>query len=508
MEYIVELKWAMTATKPVQIFSCYAQLDKIFLEELKNHLKPLERRGDIRLRDNLGILPGAAKTQEITKSLNSADIILLLVSSDFLASDYCYDVELKKALDRGHLGQACVIPIIVRPVNWSVTPLGGLKALPDNGLPVTSWSSRDDAFTHVAREIERVVDELLARQMNRPSGATPFSPFSNNTAPQGRQQTFSNNTAPQGQWQTSSSNTAPQGQRQASSSNTAPQSPPPFASPSLNRPVSLKQATSIGVIIGVLILVCSMTTCIQSFMHSSSTHSPSTSQNDQRTSTPFDMSGSLKTSVAQLGSLPATATALAQSYLNSAYPDPYPPVWGNVVLADPLNQAGYWQDNVSSANNSTCKFSGSAYHITQPGSQGFFKCIASVSDSPHFTFEVTMTIIQGDCGGIIFHADFALDNYYVFSVCGNRVFSLVHYTGQSPETLASGSSVAVHAGLNVDNTVAIVIDDKNFNLYVNKTNIQSVSISRASAGGQFGLVALSQGNQTEVAYANATGWGP
>jgi hypothetical protein len=503
----------MTATKPIQIFSCYAQPDKFLLEELKNHLAPLERRGDIRLRDNLGILPGAVWRREVTSSLNSANIILLLISSDFIASDYSYDVELKKALERERLGQARVIPIIVRSVSWKATPIGKLKVLPDNGIPVTDpfWSSRDVAFNHVAQEIERVVDELLGRRTNRPPGAAPFPSFSSNTASQGQQRMPPGNTAPQGQRRTSPGNTASQGHQWTFPSNTAPQGQQQtFSNPFTNRPISMNRSKFIVAAIVVLVFVCSITSCILSSIHLPPTRpsSGNSSSSTQSTSTPFDMSGSLKTSVAQIGPLFATETAVAQSFLNSAYPDPYPPVWNNVLLADPLNQAEYWQDNVSSANNSTCKFSGSAYHITQAASQGFYKCVASVSDSPHFTFEVTMTILQGDCGGIIFHADFALNNYYIFSICENRDFSLVRYTSQSPETLASGSSVAIHAGQNIDNTIAIAIDDKNFNLYVNKTNIKSVSISQASTGSQFGLVALSQGNQTEVAYVDATVWGP
>lgn len=108
---------------------------------------------------------------EINTHLESAQIVLLLISVDFLASDYCYGVEMRRALDRHFAGEACVIPIILRPVDWQHDLLlSGLQALPTNGKPVTTWSSSppyDRAFEDIAQGIRKVVEDLLNGQYSQ-----------------------------------------------------------------------------------------------------------------------------------------------------------------------------------------------------------------------------------------------------------------------------------------------------------------------------------------------------
>ncbi len=105
---------------------------------------------------------------EIDQHLNSAQVILLLVSASFLASDYCYDVELKRAMERHEAGEARVIPVILRPVDWHDAPFGKLQALPRNAKPVTRWTDRDEAFADVARGIRAAVESISGS-----SGAAP-----------------------------------------------------------------------------------------------------------------------------------------------------------------------------------------------------------------------------------------------------------------------------------------------------------------------------------------------
>lgn len=104
---------------------------------------------------------------EINKRLAIAQVILLLTSPDFLASDYCYKKELQKAMGRHEKGEARVIPIILRPASWQGTPLGKLQALPTDGRPITDarWSSQDEAFHDVVEGIRKVVEELFFSQM-------------------------------------------------------------------------------------------------------------------------------------------------------------------------------------------------------------------------------------------------------------------------------------------------------------------------------------------------------
>lgn len=111
------------------------------------------------------ISAGKQWKDEISSYLNTANIILLLISADFLASDYCYSIEMTRALQRHDKGDARVIPIIMRPVDWQSAPFSKLQVLPTNGTPVSNWRSLDDAFLNVAQEIRKTVQELFIDQL-------------------------------------------------------------------------------------------------------------------------------------------------------------------------------------------------------------------------------------------------------------------------------------------------------------------------------------------------------
>lgn len=98
----------------------------------------------------------------IDKYLEEAQVILLLVSSSFLASDYCWDIETKRAVERHDRGEARVIPVFLRPCDWHKAPFGRLQALPKDGKAVTSWKNRDEAWTDVAMGIRRAVEAITA----------------------------------------------------------------------------------------------------------------------------------------------------------------------------------------------------------------------------------------------------------------------------------------------------------------------------------------------------------
>src|SRR5438045_5413886 len=115
---------------PVEIFCCYAHKDEALLNKLKTHLTPLQREGLIDVWHDRNISAGTEWEREIGQHLNTARIILLLVSPDFIDSDYCYGVEMKRAMERHERGEARVIPVILRPVYWKKAPFGKLQALP------------------------------------------------------------------------------------------------------------------------------------------------------------------------------------------------------------------------------------------------------------------------------------------------------------------------------------------------------------------------------------------
>ena len=141
--------------QPAEVFFSYSHKDEKLRDELETHLAMLKREGVIRGWHDRKITAGKGWDGKIGENLNSADIILLLVSPDFLASDYCYDNEVVKAVGRNDAGEACVIPVILRPCDWTRAPFNALQALPKNAKPVTRWQRRDDAFLDVAEGIRR-----------------------------------------------------------------------------------------------------------------------------------------------------------------------------------------------------------------------------------------------------------------------------------------------------------------------------------------------------------------
>ncbi|NER31768.1 MAG: toll/interleukin-1 receptor domain-containing protein, partial [Symploca sp. SIO1C4] len=156
----------MMLNKSIELFFSYAHEDEELRDELAKHLAILKRQKVISTWYDRDISAGDESKQEIEKRLNSADVILLLISADFLASDFCWGIELKRAMERHEAGEARVIPIIVREVDWKGSPFGKLQALPKNAEPVTNWANRDQAFADIARGIRRAVKDLRALPSN------------------------------------------------------------------------------------------------------------------------------------------------------------------------------------------------------------------------------------------------------------------------------------------------------------------------------------------------------
>jgi hypothetical protein len=148
--------------EPIEIFFCYACEDEPFRQALEKHLREFKRQGVISIWHDQEISAGDEWESEIDKHLNSARLILLLVSPDFLGSEYCYSIEMKRALERHEQDEALVIPIIVRPVYWQTTPFSQLRVLPADGKPLTDqrWHTLDDAFLNVVEGIRSAIETL------------------------------------------------------------------------------------------------------------------------------------------------------------------------------------------------------------------------------------------------------------------------------------------------------------------------------------------------------------
>jgi hypothetical protein len=147
---------------PLSLFYVHAYEDASLCNELEKHLRLLQRRGVIITWHDRLILPGTDWAHVIDTYLMTAQIILLLISPDFLDSDYCYGIEMQRALERQRLGEASVIPVILRPVDWHGAPFARLQCLPRNARPVTLWNNRDEAFQEVAKGIREVVEGIQA----------------------------------------------------------------------------------------------------------------------------------------------------------------------------------------------------------------------------------------------------------------------------------------------------------------------------------------------------------
>jgi hypothetical protein len=135
------------------LFFSYSHKDEDLRDQLEVHLSMLKREGLIDAWHDRRIIAGDEVDGRIDENLERADVILLLVSPDFLASSYCYDKEMQRAMQRHQDGSARVIPVILRPCDWKNAPFGKLLAAPTDGKPVTRWPDRDEAFLDVAKHI-------------------------------------------------------------------------------------------------------------------------------------------------------------------------------------------------------------------------------------------------------------------------------------------------------------------------------------------------------------------
>jgi hypothetical protein len=145
------------------VFFSYSHKDEALRDELEVHLAMLKREGAISAWHDRKILAGDELNGQIHARLNDAQVILLLVSPDFLASAYCHDVEMKRAMALHAEGRARVIPIILRPSDWQASaPFAKLLAVPTDGKPVVKWPDRDEAWLNVVQQLRAALPKPVA----------------------------------------------------------------------------------------------------------------------------------------------------------------------------------------------------------------------------------------------------------------------------------------------------------------------------------------------------------
>lgn len=142
----------------ISVFFSYSHKDEALRDQLEVHLSMLKRQGVISVWHDRRLLAGDDFDTGISADLEKADIILLLASPDFLASEYCYSKEMLRALERHAAGKARVIPVILRPCEWQKAPFGKLLVAPTEGKAVTKWPDRDEAFLDITQAIRRAAE--------------------------------------------------------------------------------------------------------------------------------------------------------------------------------------------------------------------------------------------------------------------------------------------------------------------------------------------------------------
>jgi len=148
----------------MKTFISYSHRDESALERLHTHLAMLRREKKIDEWYDREILAGSDINEDITAQLETCNIFLALLSPDFLHSDYCYEREMQRAIERHEAGELRIIPIIIEPCDWKASPLQRFKALPKDGKPISEWTNENAAYLDIVAELRRIIQNELSAQ--------------------------------------------------------------------------------------------------------------------------------------------------------------------------------------------------------------------------------------------------------------------------------------------------------------------------------------------------------
>src|SRR4051812_31645293 len=149
-------------TMPIDIFVSYESADKVYRSELERHLASLQSRGAVRVLDPEQIPAGEHRIAALHQQIDEANLVLLLVSPDFLSSRHCRDIQMSRIAERWRRREIWVIPVILRDCNWQGALAGfeHVKMLPENARPITHWPQRDQAWASVVHGIDQTVAQM------------------------------------------------------------------------------------------------------------------------------------------------------------------------------------------------------------------------------------------------------------------------------------------------------------------------------------------------------------
>jgi len=171
----------------VKVFFSYSHKDEELRNELEEHLALLKRQGIIASWHDRRISAGNDFGEEISEHLETANLVLLIISASFLASDYCYEKEMRRALEKHHEGSAVVVPVILHPCDWHSSLFGKLRATPTDGKPVSMYANQNQALSVVARDVRDVAERLQSEaQEHHPDSNEELQPPASVTGPVSR----------------------------------------------------------------------------------------------------------------------------------------------------------------------------------------------------------------------------------------------------------------------------------------------------------------------------------
>jgi replicative DNA helicase len=152
---------------PCRVFISYARTDERYRKRLAVHLVPLVRAGIIDVWSDRTIAAGADWEGDIRRALATADIVLLLVTPNFVASVHCFERELPEAMRRHAEGGLCILPVLVKSVDLVNLPIGKFQGLPTDLRPISAWRDADDAWLQVAQGVRKAAEEIQAARGGR-----------------------------------------------------------------------------------------------------------------------------------------------------------------------------------------------------------------------------------------------------------------------------------------------------------------------------------------------------
>ena len=157
------------------VMMSYSHADEIMRDRVETHLALLKREGIIQTWHDRRIVPGSRLDGSIMAEVETADVFLFLVSADFIASDYCYEIEMRRALQREAAGEASILPVVLHTCEWLKTPLGRFSGVPKDGRPIAKHPYPEDAYVEVAAAVRKLVTERL-KQAQHAGRAAPADP--------------------------------------------------------------------------------------------------------------------------------------------------------------------------------------------------------------------------------------------------------------------------------------------------------------------------------------------